>query len=518
MAFPRSSGLLLHPTSLPSRFSIGDLGPAAYQFIDFLYETRQQVWQVLPLGPTGYGNSPYMSYSAMAGNPLLISLERLQEQGLVTEEALASLPEYGTDRVDYDVVIQTKRPLLQQAAQRFREEASLELRQAFDNFCAHQVFWLNDYALFMALKEAFGGKSWHQWDEAIARRHPDALEHWRFELLDAIYFQKFLQFAFFQQWADLRTYANDAGIQIMGDIPIYVAHDSVDVWAFPDLFQLDEETGEPALMAGVPPDYFSATGQLWGNPIYRWERLQETDFQWWIERFKAAFQLVDLVRIDHFRGFCAFWAVPQGEETAINGEWIEAPGEAFFKALEAQLGELPIIAEDLGIITPDVAELRDQFQFPGMKILQFAFGGGTDNHFLPFNHDRNFIVYTGTHDNDTTLGWFHTLPDWERDVLLNYLGCTGDKGIHWDLIRLAMGSVANQAIFPVQDILGLGTEARMNFPSKPDGNWQWRYWDGALSQEVGDRLRFFTEIYGRAPRHPCPRQQRQDANLHGNES
>jgi len=517
MAFPRSSGILLHPTSFPSRFGIGDLGPAAYRFIDFLYESGQQIWQVLPLGPTGHGNSPYMCYSAMAGNPALISLERLQETGWLFEEDLHTLPSFAADWVDYDHVNQSKLPLLKLAAQRFREQGDLAQRQAFDEFCARSHFWLNDYALFMALKGVFGGKSWHQWDEAIAQRLPEALEHWRIELLDDTFFQKFLQFVFFHQWGELRAYANDAGIQIMGDIPIYVAHDSVDVWAFPDLFHLDPETGNPKLMAGVPPDYFSETGQLWGNPIYRWDRLQETDFHWWLERFKAAFQLVDMVRIDHFRGFCAFWAVPQGEETAINGEWVEAPGEAFFKTLEAQLGALPIIAEDLGVITPDVVALREQFNLPGMKILQFAFGGGADNPFLPFNHDRNFVVYTGTHDNNTTQGWFQTLPDWERDALLNFLGCTGNDGIHWDLMRLAMGSVANQAVFPLQDLLGLGTEARMNFPGKAEGNWQWRYWEGALTQELSDRLRFLTSIYGRMPHQPCARRQRQDAALHHQE-
>lgn len=515
MAFPRSSGLLLHPTSLPSRFGIGDLGPAAYQFVDFLFENGQQIWQVLPLGPTGHGNSPYMCYSAMAGNPSLISLERLQKKGLLTEEELNSLPGYATDWVDYDHVIQSKLPLLKQAAQRFHDHAEIHQRQEFDSFCAQNHFWLNDYALFMALKGVFGGKSWHQWDEAIAQRHPEALEHWRVELLHDTFFQKFLQFEFFHQWGELRAYANDAGIQIMGDIPIYVAHDSVDVWAFPELFHLDPETGEPKLMAGVPPDYFSETGQLWGNPIYRWDRLQETEFEWWVERFRATFQLVDMVRIDHFRGFCAFWAVPQGEETAMNGEWLEAPGEIFFKTLQEKMGTLPIIAEDLGVITPDVVALREQFHFPGMKILQFAFGGGPDNHFLPFNHDRNFVVYTGTHDNDTTQGWFQALPDWERENFCNYLACTSDAGIHWDLIRLAMSSVSNQSVFPLQDILGLGTEARMNFPGKAEGNWQWRFTEGMLTPEVGDRLRFMTRIYGRLPQQPSQRQRRQEAEQHG---
>ncbi|MEO1144990.1 MAG: 4-alpha-glucanotransferase [Cyanobacteria bacterium J06638_22] len=510
MPFPRSCGILLHPTSLPSPYGIGDLGEAARQFVDFLYDSGQQIWQVLPLGPTGHGNSPYMSYSSMAGNPILISLDQLTIEGWLYSDELGNLRDFPADWVDYNRVNATHMALLKTAAQRFRDGATIEQRQEYKDFCVSKAFWLDDYALFMALKEQFGGKSWYQWEGAIARRQPDALEHWRTQLRVEIEDQKFLQFEFHRQWADVKAYANEAGIQIMGDIPIYVAHDSADVWAFPDFFHLDPETGEPALMAGVPPDYFSATGQLWGNPIYRWDRLQNDGFSWWIERFSATLELVDMVRIDHFRGFSGYWAVTQGEETALNGEWLDAPGDAFFQKLGEQLGSLPIIAEDLGVITPDVAALRDKYHLPGMKILHFAFDGGSGNPFLPFNYDRNFVVYTGTHDNDTTQGWYQSLNDGERQNVLDYMGCTSSDGIHWDFIRLAMSSVANQAVFPLQDAFGLGSDARMNYPGKGEGNWGWRYRSDYLGQELRDRLHKFTGIYGRLPTEPAPRKQREE--------
>lgn len=499
MPFPRSSGLLLHPTSLPGRFGVGDLGQSAYQFVDFLDASQQQLWQILPIGPTGHGNSPYMSYSSMAGSPILISPDLLREQGLLTDEDLADLPSFPTEQVDYERVMPTKLALLLKAAERFRSTASTEQRQAFETFCASRAFWLNDYAFFMALKDAHEGASWHQWEEPIARRKPEAMEQWRMRLSTQIFEHKYLQFEFFRQWSDLKRYANDRHISIIGDLPIYVAHDSADVWAQPQNFHLDPETNEPALMAGVPPDYFSETGQLWGNPIYNWQAMEANHFEWWIQRFKSLFDYVDLLRIDHFRGFCAYWAVNRGETTAMNGEWVEAPGDAFFELLEKELGSLPILAEDLGVITPDVEALRDRFGFPGMKILQFAFGNDPDNPFLPFNFERNCVVYTGTHDNDTTIGWHEQLADYEREALRNYLGCNSADGIHWDLIRLAFSSIGNQAIVPVQDLLGLGTDARMNFPGKSSGNWGWRYRDGDLTPELRDRLRNLTYTYGRAP-------------------
>jgi 4-alpha-glucanotransferase len=499
MAFTRSSGILLHPTSLPSRFGIGELGLEAYRFIDFLVESSQQLWQILPLGPTGYGNSPYACFSALAGNPLLISLEQLQEQGLLTEEDFAELPEFPVDQVDFDQVIKTKIPLLQKACENFRTKGSPIQQKEFITFCETKAHWLDDYALFMSIREAHNGASWHNWERNISKSHPEVLEEWRQRLESQVYFHKFLQFEFFRQWSKLKLYANSLGIQIIGDIPIYVAHDSADVWAHPEIFTLDEETREPSLMAGVPPDFFSSTGQLWGNPVYKWDKLQQDNFAWWVERFESLLEYVDIIRIDHFRGFQAYWVVDRGETTAINGRWVEAPGTEFFQVLNDKLGKLPIMAEDLGEITPEVYELRDRFDFPGMKILHFAFGGGPDNPYLPFIYPRNCVVYTGTHDNNTTVGWFNELSEGEKENVLRYLGALSSEGINWDLIRLAVGSVANQAIIPLQDILGLGGEAQMNFPGKATGNWGWRYQPGALTEELRDRLKALTYTYGRAP-------------------
>ena len=499
MAFPRSSGILLHPTSLPSRFGIGELGLEAYRFIDFLVESSQQLWQILPLGPTGYGNSPYACFSALAGNPLLISLEQLQEQGLLTEEDFAELPEFPVDQVDFDQVIKTKIPLLQKACENFRTKGSPIQQKEFITFCETKAHWLDDYALFMSIREAHNGASWHNWERNISKSHPEVLEEWRQRLESQVYFHKFLQFEFFRQWSKLKLYANSLGIQIIGDIPIYVAHDSADVWAHPEIFSLDEETREPSLMAGVPPDFFSSTGQLWGNPVYKWDKLQQDNFAWWVERFESLLEYVDIIRIDHFRGFQAYWVVDRGETTAINGRWVEAPGTEFFQVLNDKLGKLPIMAEDLGEITPEVYALRDRFEFPGMKILHFAFGGGSDNPYLPFIYPRNCVVYTGTHDNNTTVGWFNELSEGEKESVLRYLGALSSEGINWDLIRLALGSVANQAIIPMQDILGLGGEAQMNFPGKAAGNWGWRYQSGSLTDELRDRLKALTYTYGRAP-------------------
>jgi 4-alpha-glucanotransferase len=502
MPFPRSSGILLHPTSLPSRHGIGDFGAAALEFIDFLVAADQRYWQVLPLGPTGYGNSPYMCYSAMAGNPLLISLDLLAADGLISPELLEGTY-FATDYVDYDNVILYKLPLIRQAAQAWQQQATPADRASFAAF-AQQAPWLKDYALFMALKEAHGGTSWHTWETGLAQRHPATLAQWREQLAETIWFHEFAQYIFHQQWTNLKQAANQHGVYIIGDIPIYVAHDSADVWAHPQYFQLDPKTGEPAQMAGVPPDYFSVTGQLWGNPIYNWDSLAKNRFDWWIERFRALLDYVDIIRVDHFRGFQAYWQVPLGEETAINGEWVNGPSASLFEILAEELGQLPILAEDLGDISPDVLELRDKFAFPGMKILQFAFGGGADNPFLPFNYDRNFVVYTGTHDNDTTMGWFSQLGDYERYRVESYLGCISGAGIHWDFVRLAWSSTANQAIAPLQDLLGLDTHARMNFPGKPTGNWGWRYWPNALTPDLCERLAFLTQLCGRSIPRPQP--------------
>lgn len=499
MPLMRSSGVLLHPTCFPGRFGIGELGSEAHQFIEFLVQSGQQYWQVLPLGPTGYGNSPYASYSSMAGNPLLISLEELRDRKLLEESDFASFNGLWVDCVDFDRVHALKVPLWRKACEAFKHQEA-EQRE-FAEFCTKKAFWLEDYALFMALKDENGGKSWYEWEPELMQFKPDAIEAAQIRLRDEIYFQKFLQYEFFRQWIALKEHANENGVQIIGDIPIYVAHDSADVWANSQNFRLDPETGHPELMAGVPPDYFSATGQLWGNPIYDWDYLESTDFKWWVQRFEAMLDLVDWIRIDHFRGFEAYWAVPQGEETAMNGNWVEAPGDKFFQVLNQKLGKLPILAEDLGVITPEVEALRDKFEFPGMKIVHFAFGSDPGNPYLPFNYPRNCIVYTGTHDNDTTIGWYEKLSDYERANLWNYMGCIGQQGIHWDLIRVAMSSVAVLSILPMQDLMALGSESRMNTPGLAEGNWGWRYRSDMLTSEIRDRFASLTHLFGRAPQH-----------------
>ncbi|MGB0561308.1 MAG: 4-alpha-glucanotransferase [Spirulinaceae cyanobacterium] len=494
----RASGILLHPTSLPGNCGIGDLGEAAYRFIDFLVESGQQVWQVLPLGPTGYGDSPYLAYSALAGNPLLINLEWLVADQLLDETDLANMPAFPVYQVDYDRAIAYKMPLLHKASQRFLKAAKPDRLANFKSFCQSQAYWLDDYALFMALKAANNGASWYDWELAIAKRDPQALAAARARLQDEIFFHQYIQAEFFRQWSTLKQYANEQGVQIFGDIPIYVAHDSVDVWANRDIFQLDE-TGQPEAMAGVPPDYFSATGQLWGNPVYNWEMLQETQFQWWIGRIQGMLNYVDLMRIDHFRGFEAFWSVPGGETVATNGEWVTAPGAEFFQLLQAALGDLPIVAEDLGVITPEVEALRDQFGFPGMKVLHFAFDSGPGNPFLTFNHGLNCVVYTGTHDNNTTLGWFAERDEEAKARVFDYFGGEPPEPINWALIRMAMSSVGQLAIFPLQDILDLGAQTRMNTPSQAEGNWSWRYAALQLTPERIGRLKALTQLYGRLP-------------------
>ena len=495
----RCSGILLHPTSLPSRFGIGDLGDGAFQFIDFLADADQSVWQILPLGPTGFGNSPYLCYSALAINPWLISLDRLAEEGFLPPGLLDQAPPFTNPRVDYDQAIAYKSQVLKQAFAQFSTNIEPAIEQEFEEFCQAQSDWLADYALFMAIKEAHNGAGWHQWDKDIAWREPEALKVWGDRLKTEVLYHQFLQFLGFRQWQEVKAYANQRHIAIFGDLPIYVAHDSADVWANPENFCLDPETGEAARMAGVPPDYFSITGQLWGNPVYDWETLKATGFAWWIKRFKANLQYLDIVRIDHFRGFESYWGVPQGEKTAENGEWYPAPGKEFFQALGKALGDdLPIVAEDLGVITPEVEALRDEINFPGMKVLHFAFDSDRDNPFLPFNYSNgNAVVYTGTHDNDTTVGWFQERSEEDQQKVINYLGCVCNEGIHWSLIRLASSSVAALAIFPLQDILGLGGDCRMNLPGTAMGNWGWRYHPDQLNDWLSGHLSFITELYGR---------------------
>jgi 4-alpha-glucanotransferase len=495
------SGILLHPTSLPGSFGIGDLGPSAYEFINFLVKSGQQIWQILPLGPTGWGNSPYMCFSAFAGNPLLISPERLAESGWISPEDWIHLPDWiplreaFPGRVVYERVIPFKQALFQKAWQGFKTNATQEQQQAFQAFCTEQDPWLKDYALFMVLKDRHKGAEWFTWDPAY--RHLETLAQVELEASDEIQYHKFLQFVFDDQWLALRRYANKYGVRIIGDIPIYVAYNSADVWSDQTLFDLDD-TGRPVRVAGVPPDYFSETGQRWGNPLYNWEAMKATGYQWWIDRVRASLRWVDGLRIDHFRGFESYWAVPVAEETAIHGEWLPGPGSDLFHALKSALGDLPIIAEDLGDITPAVLQLRDEFGFPGMKILLFAFGSGNDNPYLPHCYSRNCVVYTGTHDNNTAVGWFYNhLSDGERDEVRRYLGSLSPRGIHWDLIRLALESIADLAIIPLQDVMGLGSDSIMNRPGTMGDNWAWRYTAEMLTPSITEYLAELTVTYNR---------------------
>jgi 4-alpha-glucanotransferase len=504
MRWARSSGILLHPTSLPGRYGIGDLGDAAYRWIDFLAESGQALWQVLPLGPTGFADSPYACLSAFAGNPLLISLEKLVEAGDLTEDDLADAPSFSPHEVDYGAVIAFKMPLLRKAATNFLARASPDRQAAFGRFCDENATWLDDFALFVAIKESFNNVIWYEWDADIALRRPQAVARWKSELAEQVQIGRALQLLFFQQWEAVKAYANERGIQIVGDVPIFVAPDSADVWANPDLFYLDER-GHPTVVSGVPPDYFSETGQRWGNPLYRWHVMAERGYAWWIARLQAVLRTVDIVRIDHFRGFAGYWEIPATEPTAIRGRWVPGPGAAIFEAIEGALGALPIMAEDLGVITPEVIELRERFGFPGMKILQFAFdeaalhasfGDYDRNPFLPHNYTQNFAVYTGTHDNETALGWFDNCSKEERQRAMAYLGCS-DREFHWTLIRAAMASVAQMAIIPLQDVLGLGNEARMNHPGTVGSNWRWRYLPGALTKEIAAQLAEMAVLYER---------------------
>ena len=491
----RLSGLLLHPTSLPGRFGIGDLGPEAWRWVDFLAAAGQGLWQVLPLGPTGYGDSPYQSFSASAGNPYLVSPELLLADGLLEPGDLAAAPALPADRVDFGAVIEWKLAILAKAHARFRAGAVPGLRAAYEDFRGGHAAWLEDFALFMALKDAHGGAPWTAWEPALRVREAAALTAAGDRLAGAVDSQRFRQFLFFRQWGALREHAHESGVRIIGDLPIFVAHDCADVWAHPGNFQLDAG-GMPTVVAGVPPDYFARTGQLWGNPLYRWEVLARDGYAWWIERLRATLETVDIARLDHFRGFEAYYEVPASHATAEKGRWVRGPGADFFQAVRAALGTLPIIAEDLGFITPEVLTLRDRFELPGMKILQFAFDRDAKHPFLPHNHVKNCVVYTGTHDNDTARGWYAGAPEKERHFARSYLGRDGSD-FAWDLIRAGMASVADTFIAPLQDVLDLGPEARMNLPGRPSGNWGWRFRREQLTDAVRDRLKGLTETYGR---------------------
>jgi 4-alpha-glucanotransferase len=495
MKFNRASGIILHPTSLPGDYGIGDIGKHAYQWIDFLAGCGCQIWQILPLGPTGYGDSPYQCFSAFAGNPYLISPDSLLSQGLLEPDDVSDLPSFSPERIDYGALIPWKLVLLDRAYARFHAQPTSDLHQRYKQFLDEQSAWLDDFALFMALKEYYGGSPWATWETKVRDRHPQALQETRQNLNEAIQKQAFRQFIFFQQWTDLHNYARENHIQIIGDIPIFVAHDSADVWAHPKLFTLDK-TGNPELVAGVPPDYFSPDGQLWGNPLYRWDVHKASEYQWWIERFRSVLRMVDVVRLDHFRGFSGYWEVPGNAKTAKDGRWVRGPGVDFFNTLEQALGKLPIIAEDLGVITPDVIKLRDSFNLPGMKVLLFAFLGGPSNAFLPHNFSENYVVYTGTHDNDTVRGWYERVEEEERAFCRRYLQCDGSN-ISWDLIRACWASTAVLAIARMQDILDLGNEGRMNYPGNPQGNWTWRMRTGALTQELQSKIKELNYLYSR---------------------
>jgi 4-alpha-glucanotransferase len=494
---PRASGLLLHPTSLPGPHGLGDLGAGAMRFLDFLAAARQRWWQVLPLGPTSVGDSPYQSPSTFAGNPLLISLDGLVADGLLHADEAAAAASTAT-RVDYGAVIARKRPLLHLAARRLADGAAAALAADYARFRAAEAEWLDDFALFMAAKDAHGGAAWQAWDADLVQRTPAALRRWRSRLERAIAEHAGLQFLFFRQWDVVRAAAAARGIRILGDLPIFVAGDSADVWAHRELFQLDAR-GVPTAVAGVPPDYFSATGQLWGNPLYHWDAHAARGFAWWIARLRAALRCCDVVRVDHFIGFTRYWAVPAGETTAVNGRYHPAPGEAVLEAVRTALGDVAIVAEDLGMVTAEVDALRRRFDIPGMHVLQFAFDGDATNRDLPHNYEHASVVYTGTHDNDTTAGWFAAATPEVRRMALRYLGRRTADDVVAQLIRLAMASVADTAIIPVQDVLGLGSEARMNTPGAPEGNWRWRLRDGALDTAHAERLAELAETYGRVP-------------------
>ncbi len=491
----RASGILLHITSLPGPHGVGDFGPAAYHFVDWLQGAGQRLWQVLPMTPIGPGDSPYQSVSAFAGSPLMVALEPLVERGWLT---LGQVPAFDTQRVDFARVAPWRMQQLRAAAAGFAERASAADRAALADWCAREAAWLDDYTLFMALEAAHGGQPWWTWDDPLARRNEAALKTARKQHADEIAFWQFVQWCFDTQWQAVRDYAGARGVAIMGDLPIFIAHHSADCWARPDLYFLDEQF-QPTVIAGVPPDFFSATGQRWGNPLYRWDRMAAEDYRWWTDRVKRALSQADVFRIDHFRGFAAYWEVPVSSPTAIDGRWVTGPGKALFDAIERELGALPIVAEDLGVITPDVEALRDGCGLPGMRVLQFAFGDDATHAFLPHNFVRNTVVYSGTHDNDTARGWWDAAPERVRIFAGSYLAA-GAHDIHWAMVRAASASVANLAIFPLQDVLGLDASHRMNVPGvMGGGNWRWRFDWPMVGHEAGRVLGLISAATGRGP-------------------
>jgi len=508
MKFERTAGILLHPTSLPGAHGIGDLGSEAFKFVDFLEAAGQKLWQVLPLGPTGYGDSPYQTFSAFAGNPLLVSPEKLARENLLSDENLRNSPHFNPVCIDFGEIIALKMSLLKKAFVRFVELRKHESEPAFKTFCANNAGWLDHFSSFMAFKDHHGGGLWTGWDHKLVIREKSALKEWEKKLSKDILFHKFVQFMFDKQWQELKKYTNDKGIKIVGDLPIFVAYDSADVWANKEFFDIDEN-GALLTKAGVPPDYFSPTGQLWGNPLYRWDVMAKDDFLWWRERISKLLKLVDIIRIDHFRGFDAYWEIPGDAPTAEKGRWVKAPGKEFFHSLKNYLGEAPILAEDLGLITKSVRELRDSLGFPGMKILQFAFGTKMERRFLPHNLTQHCVTYTGSHDNDTTRAYFEKAKHENNDIYSStqrYLNYYGDD-LRFELIRAAYASVADMVIIPMQDILNLGSEARMNFPGKLGGNWTWRFtWD-QVAPDIVRTYKNLCELYERPPKPQPPEAQ-----------
>lgn len=501
--FPRCSGVLLHVTSLPGDYGVGDMGPSAYEFVDFLVEAGQQVWQILPLGPTIQCNSPYSSYSAFAGNPLLISPRQLVKDGFLCSQDLVQLPQLGSlSSADFQSATEIKDRMLTLAYERFRVSQACTEIDEFEAFCTLQQWWLRDFALFAALIRHYGHDGWTQWESGLASRDRATLAKWWERLVREIEREQFVQYLFFRQWRQLKEYANRHRIRILGDMPIFVSHGSADVWSNQAIFHLDQQ-GLPTVVAGVPPDYFSKTGQLWGNPLYNWDRLAITEYRWWIQRMRAAFEMYDLVRIDHFRGFESYWEVPAGAKNAINGRWAPGPSAAFFHAVQRQLGQLPIVAEDLGLITAGVHQLRDQFSLPGMRVLQFGFDSPNDGFHRPENFPENSVAYTGTHDNETLIGWYLARQNVKqkngsRDLLDQYLSSDSQfDSIHWQLITMVLNSASHTAIVPMQDVLGLDNSARMNLPGTAHGNWQWRLLQEQLGDQVAAHLRVITEHSGR---------------------
>lgn len=487
----RASGILMHLSSLPSDHGIGTLGKAAYDFVDFLEQAGQRYWQILPVGPTSYGDSPYQSFSIHAGNPYFIDLDMLEQKGWLKEEEYRAL-DWGTKGVDYALLYEQRFPVLRLAFERFLEKSG----PGFEAFLQENDHWISNYGLFMSIKEAHQGAPWWTWEEGLRFRDPHALWMFREEHGQDVLFWEFLQYAFFEQWDGLKSYANQKGIKIIGDIPIYVAQDSADVWVYPDLFELDENL-LPTQVAGCPPDAFSPDGQLWGNPLYRWERLRETHYDWWVERLKSAISIYDVVRIDHFRGFESYYAIPAADTTAAHGHWQQGPGIELFEVLQQRLGDLPVIAEDLGFLTPPVKEMLQKSGFPGMKVLEFAFDPREESDYLPYRYGKNCVVYPGTHDNNTVLGWAEELDAQSLRFCMDFLDTTSLKSLAWKMIRLAMSSVAETAIIQMQDYLELGSSARMNIPSTVGGNWCWRAGKQDFSPALAEKIANVTKLYGR---------------------